>query len=102
VTRYLAELYLPRADIGEVREHAERARTAADELTRQGTHVQYVRALFLGADETCFHLYEADSAESVLEANRRASIPVERVVEAVDIELTDLRDHQNRKENFDE
>jgi len=49
--------------------------------------VSYVRAIFLGADETCFHLYEAGSVESVLEASRRAAIPVERVVEAVDIEL---------------
>jgi hypothetical protein len=87
MTRYVAELYLPQSGVGEVHDAAERARTAADELTRQGTQVRYVRALFLGADETCFHLYEAGSAETVLEASRRAAIPVERVVEAVDIEL---------------
>ena len=49
--------------------------------------MRYVRALFLGADETCFHLYEAGSSEAVFEATRRAAIPVERVVEAIDIEL---------------
>jgi hypothetical protein len=87
MTRYLAELYLPKAGAGAVRDAAERARNAADELTRQGTPVRYVRAIFLGADETCFHVYEAGSPESVLEASRRAAIPVERVVEAVDIEL---------------
>lgn len=92
MTRYLAELYLPKAGAGEVRAAAERARTAAEELTRQGTHVRYIRALFLGADETCFHLYEAGSAESVLEASRRAAIPVERVVEAIDIELGELKE----------
>ena len=87
MTRYLAELYLSKAQSGGVRDTAERARTAAEELTRQGTPVRYLRALFLGADETCFHLYEAGSAEAVFEASRRAAIPVERVVEAVDIEL---------------
>jgi Protein of unknown function (DUF4242) len=86
MTRYLAELYLPKAGTDEVRNAAERARTASDELTRQGTQVRYIRALFLGGDETCFHLYEAGSAEAVFEASRRAAIPVERVVEAVDIE----------------
>ena len=39
-------------------------------------------------DETCFHLYEAAAAESVVEATRRAAIPVERVVEAVEIAPT--------------
>ena len=87
MTRYLAELYLPKAGTGEVRSAAERARAAAEELSRQGTRVRYVRALFLGADETCFHVYEAGSAEAVFEASRRAAIPIERVVEAVDIEL---------------
>ncbi len=87
MTRYLAELYLPKAGTDEVRNAAERARTAAEALSRQGTEVRYIRALFLGADETCFHLYEADSSEAVFEASRRAAIPVERVVEAIDIEL---------------
>ena len=46
-----------------------------------------LRRSFLGADETCFHLYEADSSEAVFEASRRAAIPVDRVVEAIYIEL---------------
>ena len=50
----------------------------------EGRPVRYVRALLLAEDETCFHLYEAATAESVLEATRRAGIPVERVVEAVE------------------
>jgi Protein of unknown function (DUF4242) len=89
MTRYLAELYLPKAESGGVRDAAERARAAAEDLTREGTPVRYLRALFLDADETCFHLYEARSAEAVFEAARRADIPVERVVEADDIELDD-------------
>ncbi len=89
---YLAELYLSHAGSVELRHAATRARAAAAELNRQGTPIRYVRALFLGEDETCFHLYEASSLESVLEASRRAAIPVERVVEAIDIELEELKE----------
>lgn len=87
MSRYLAELYLPQSRSGDLREAAVRARSAAEAMTREGTPVRYLRALFLGNDETCFHLYEADSAELVVEASKRAAIPVERVTEAVDIDL---------------
>jgi hypothetical protein len=85
--RYLAELYLSKSDSRGLREAAARARSAAEAMTREGTSIRYLRALFLGEDETCFHLYEAGSREPVLEASRRAAIPVERVVEALDIEV---------------
>jgi len=89
MSRYLAELYLSKSDSGGLYEAAARARSAAEAMTREGTPIRYLRALFLGDDETCFHLYEACSPEFVLEASRRAAIPVERVVEALDIELTE-------------
>ncbi|MGH3042341.1 MAG: hypothetical protein ACRDNG_11510 [Gaiellaceae bacterium] len=85
MARYLAELYLSKTGSDGLRETAGRARSAAEELTREGIHVRYVRALFLGEDETCFHLYEAATADAVLEATRRAEIPIERLVEAVEI-----------------
>ena len=56
-------------------------------MTREGTPIRYLRAIFLGDDEVCFHLYEAGSPELVLEASRRAAIPVERVTEAEDVEF---------------
>ena len=56
-------------------------------MTREGTPIRYLRAHFLGDDEVCFHLYEAVSPELVQEASRRAAIPVERVAEALDIDL---------------
>lgn len=85
MARYLVELYLPKVGSDGLREAAVRARSAAEELSRQGTPVRYVRALLLADDETCFHLYEAATAESVREAARRAGIPVERIVEAVEV-----------------
>jgi len=87
---YLAELYLTKAGAAELRAAAQRARSAADEMTREGTPIRYLRALFVGDDETCFHLYETSSPQLVEEASRRAEIPVERVAEALDIDLEAL------------
>lgn len=84
--RYLAELYLPRAGRSGLRDAAARARSATEAMTREGTPIRYLRAIFLGDDEVCFHLYEAGSSELVREASRRAAIPVERVTEADDID----------------
>jgi hypothetical protein len=83
---YLAELYHPRTGSSSLREVATRARRAADAMTREGTPIRYLRALHLGDDEVCFHLYEAASSELVREASRRAAIPVERVTETTDVD----------------
>lgn len=90
--RYLAELYVPRGAAGGPLDAARRARLAAEEMTREGTPVRYLRAIFLREEEICFHLYEAGSPEVVFEAGRRAAIPVERVIEAVDVQLDELKE----------
>jgi hypothetical protein len=84
--RYLAELYVSRSCSGALSETAFRALRAANEMTLEGTPVRYLRAILLGDDEVCFHLYEAASSDAVREACRRAEIPLERVTEAVDID----------------
>ncbi|HWB56865.1 MAG TPA: nickel-binding protein [Gaiellaceae bacterium] len=96
--RYLAELYLPRSGSGSLQEAALRARSAADEMTREGTPIRYLRAIFLGEDEVCMHLYEAASPELVREASRRAAIPIERVTEAMDVDLGAAPDSDGRSE----
>jgi hypothetical protein len=74
------EAYAPgTTDLAEVEE---RAREAASTLTLAGTPVRYVRTIFVREDETCFHLFEAASAESVREAARRALLSPQRIVEA--------------------
>ena len=88
MTTFLAELYLSRAGSGELRGAALRARSAAETMTREGTPIRYVRATFLADEETCFHVYEAGSRELVEEASRRAGIPVERVIEALDVDIS--------------
>lgn len=80
---FLVELYVSREDAAAVEHRAERARVAAEELTRAGTPVRYVRSIFVPDDETCFFLYEAARAEDVEEAARRASLRFERAAAAV-------------------
>jgi Protein of unknown function (DUF4242) len=80
---FLVELYVPRTDGGGAERGAERARSAAEELTREGTPVQYLRSIFVPEDETCFFLFKAPSVEAVHEAARRGELSFDRVTEAV-------------------
>jgi hypothetical protein len=80
---FLIEQYVARTDTATVERDAARARLAAEELSREGTPVRYLRSIFVPEDESCFLLYEAVSAEDVEEAARRASLRFERAVAAV-------------------
>ena len=82
--KYLAELYVPLAGSDGVRDAAARARSVADEMTRNGTAVRFLRSIFVPSDETCFLLYEASSPGAVTEATRRAGMELARISEAVD------------------
>ena len=82
MAEYLVELYVPRTDAGAARRFATDARHAAEDLTREGTSVRYERSIFVPDDETCFQLYEAESAEAVREVVRRAKLPCGRIAEA--------------------
>jgi hypothetical protein len=83
MVEFLIEQYVPGANAGAVERAAKRARVAAEELTREGSPVRYLRSIFVPEDETCFYLYEAASVEAVREAAQRASLPFERVAAAV-------------------
>lgn len=79
---YLAEAYTARSNAAELEAAAGRATAAAAALSRTGRAVRYVRTVFVPADETSFHLFEAETVEDVAETVRRARIECERIVEA--------------------
>lgn len=83
MAEFLLELYVARTDGAGVNDRAESARLAAEELTREGTPVRYVRSIFVPEDETCFFLYEAASADAVRAAAQRADLPFDRIAEAI-------------------
>jgi len=83
VAEFLVETYVAQDDGATIARRAERARDAADRLTREGTPVEFIRSIFVPADETCFYLYEALWPDNVREAAERAALPFERLSEAV-------------------
>jgi hypothetical protein len=80
---YTLELASPKGGWSQLPQLSADARRASEQLTREGTSVRFVRTVFVPEDETCFHLYEAASADAVCEAARRAGLPLERVIEAI-------------------
>ena len=76
---YLVESYL--ADSPQAVDDARKRARRAAEL---GAGVRYLRTTFLPGDETILHLFEAPSAAVLDDAGRRAALPFERIVEAVE------------------
>ena len=76
---YLLEFYLSRDAAHGAADEGESARVAAEELTRLGTAVQYCRSIFVPAEETCFVLFEAESADAVRDAAALAALPCGRI-----------------------
>ena len=87
----MAEAYLARSSSDELGAIAYRVRSAARELAAAGTPVHYLRSTFVPEDETCFHLFEASSADAVSKTTTRAGIGEVRVVGAIREETTPRR-----------
>ena len=83
MSEFLVEFYLSRTDAAALGRSVRRARLAAEEQTRKGTPVRYLRSMYLPDDETCFLLYEADSAEAARRAAAFAAIAFEQVSEVI-------------------
>lgn len=76
---FLVELYVARSDDGTISDCTERARAAAEELSRGGMRIRCVSSILVPDDETWFLLYEADSVNDVHDAAARAGLAFERV-----------------------
>jgi hypothetical protein len=80
---FVGEHYLPAEAVEEAGNCARAARAAADQLRREGTRVHHIRSILIPEDETCIHLYRAESIEAVRVAARRASLRLDRLTKAV-------------------
>ena len=90
MAKYMVERHLPGIKPDELAAAAARAKATTAEMTTEGTPVRYLRSTFIPGEDKCFCLFEGPSEEAVIEANRRAEIPLERVVEAMHIASEDL------------
>ena len=78
---YVVELPVPAEYATDLASAGERARSAAEQLTREGTSVRWVRSVYVPEYETCLLVFEAPTAEAVDQAGRRAGLTYERIVE---------------------
>src|SRR5215217_6814892 len=83
VPSFLVETFLPRGAAGERTARERRARSAAEELTRQGTPVRFDRTIHIPEDEICFFVVDAQSGREAALVAQRAALDPLRVVEAV-------------------
>ena len=79
MTTYLIEAYVAGEEIADLRD---RARAAVEAMRNEGYAIRYLRTTLVRADETCFHVVDAVSEETVGELAQRAELPYERIVEA--------------------
>jgi hypothetical protein len=80
---YLVETFLPRGGAGERSAWERRARSAASELTGEGTRVRFRYSIHVPEDEICFFVFDACSSRDAVLAAARAALDPLRVVEAV-------------------
>ena len=80
---YLVETYLPRGEAGGRPVRERRARSAAVELSRTGRRVRFDHSIHIPEDETCFYVFEAQSAADVVRVAEHASLDAVRIVEAI-------------------
>ena len=81
MTRFLVEAYTTAGHLADVEQ---RARDAADEVSRSGIPVRYVRSIYVPEDEICFHLFDAESVGAVRTVTERAQLEAQRIVTAID------------------
>ena len=80
---YLVETYLSRGQAGDRAAREQRARSAAEELTREKTPVRFEQSIHVPKDEICFIVFDAPSSRDATLAAQRARLDPVRVVEAV-------------------
>jgi hypothetical protein len=83
VPSYLVETYLARGNAGELAARERRARSAAEELTREKSRVRFECSIHVPEDEICFFLFDAPSGRVAALTAQRAGLDPVRVVEAV-------------------
>jgi hypothetical protein len=79
---YLIETFLARDATDERRAREERARSAAEALTRAGTGVRFRASIHVPEDEICFFALDAPSSRLAAIVAQRAGLEPLRVVRA--------------------
>ena len=88
--QYVVERHLPNFTGEQLAAAAKRAKQTTLAMTREGMPVRYLRSIFIPGEDKCYCLFEGESAESVLQANQRADLPVQSISEALSITTEEI------------
>ena len=80
---YAAKCYWPGVSKDQLQHAAGIAQREAEELSRSGKPVAYLGALLFPDDELVLFLFDSASRGAVTQANERAGIPCERLMQSV-------------------
>jgi hypothetical protein len=83
MAEYLLEVYLPATDDDALADASTSARAGVAHLVADGCRIDLLHAIYVPEDQTCFYVFEADSADEVLQAAHLAHLGAGRVVAAV-------------------
>jgi hypothetical protein len=83
VPSYVVETFFARGDADERAAREQRARSTADELTREGTPVSFEGSIHVPVDEMCFFTFEVGSGRDAALVAERAGLDPLRIVEAI-------------------
>jgi hypothetical protein len=84
---YLVERYEPGIAAESLRADARRLAAAVSAMRREGTSIEFLGLTFMPTDEGVFARFTSDSEGLVAVAHERASVPFERIVEAVPLAM---------------
>ena len=82
---FIVERYWPGVTKEQLTQALIRSQQVIAQMNQAGVGVRHLRSALLPGEEVVFSLYEGPSAESVREANDRAGIHFDRIVEAIEI-----------------
>lgn len=85
MTVYMVERSLPGIAMGDLAAAQQAAIATAQQSSRDGTPVRYIRSTFVPGTGACMCLFEAGSADAVQTVNETAKIPFDRISEALDL-----------------
>ena len=82
---YMVERSLKGISMGDLAAAQRSAIATSQDVSAQGTPVNYIRSTFVPETGACMCLFEAGDAAAVKRVNDVARIPYDRIVEALDL-----------------
>ena len=80
---FVVERYLPGLDKDALAQSLDQLERAVARMRAEGMEIRYLGSTIVPGDEACFCQFEARSEADVAEANRRAGIGFDRIVDAI-------------------